>query len=75
MCDMNNETISNLTYDGWLGRAEKQDDGSWYGQVINTRDLITFETEDADCLVDEFVLAVDDYLRQCAIMRVCPSKL
>jgi len=73
--DMSNEKDeTRLYYNGWIGSVGEQEDGSWFGSVTNTKDLITYEAEELTELFNEFVRSVDDYEQRCAIMRVCPSK-
>jgi predicted HicB family RNase H-like nuclease len=56
-----------LEYKRYLGRVEFDDDaGVLYGEVVNTRDVITFQGTSADEVREAFHASVDDYLAFCA---------
>jgi predicted HicB family RNase H-like nuclease len=44
------------------------------GRVINTNDVISFESETAVGLVSEFHKAIDDYLAYCEEKAITPEK-
>ncbi len=64
-----------LIYKGYIGKAEF-DDGAkvYYGRVINIRDKITFQSDDAKRLEREFYASVDTYLAFCHEMGEEPEK-
>lgn len=46
----------------------------FFGTVINTRDTITFQSENAHEWKQEFELSVDDYLEFCKEQGTAPEK-
>ena len=53
-------------YKGYVGRAEYDFDAHlFHGQVIDTRDVITFQSKTPNGLERAFVDSVDDYLAFC----------
>jgi predicted HicB family RNase H-like nuclease len=56
-----------MTYKGYVGRVEYDDEaGVFHGEVINLRDVITFQGETVEELRQAFRDSVDDYLEFCA---------
>ncbi len=56
-----------IEYKGYFAKVEFDDDaGIFHGEVINLRDVITFEGETAKGLKQAFQDSVDDYLAFCA---------
>lgn len=56
-----------MEYKGYLGRVEYDDEaGVFHGEVINLRDVITFQGETVQELRTAFQESVDDYLAFCA---------
>ena len=56
-----------MEIEGYLGRAEYDDEtGVFHGEVINLRDVITFQGETVQELRTAFQESVDDYLAFCA---------
>jgi len=56
-----------MEYKGYLGRAEFDDEANiFHGQVINIRDVITFQGKSVDELHQAFKDSVEDYLDFCA---------
>jgi len=52
-----------MQYKGYLARVEFDDEASvFHGEVINTRDVITFQGKSTDELKKAFEDSVDDYL-------------
>ncbi len=64
-----------LSYKGYIGNVEF-DNGAkvFYGRVINTRDTITFQSDDAKRLEQEFHTSVDTYLEFCRELGESPEK-
>jgi predicted HicB family RNase H-like nuclease len=59
-----------MEYKGYIANAEF-DDGAriFHGDVVNLRDVITFEADTVDDLLQAFHDSVDDYLDFCAERR------
>lgn len=56
-----------MTYKGYMGKVEFDDEaGIFYGEVINLRDVITFQGTSVQELRQAFQDSVDDYLEFCA---------
>ena len=56
-----------LKYKGYYASVEFDADGGiLHGEVLNTRDVITFQADNAENVVSEFHASVDDYLEFCA---------
>jgi predicted HicB family RNase H-like nuclease len=55
-----------MEYKGYLGRVEYDDEaGVFHGEVINLRDVVTFQGETVQELRQAFQESVDDYLAFC----------
>jgi predicted HicB family RNase H-like nuclease len=64
-----------MEYKGYLGEIEYDDDaGIFHGEVINTRDVVTFEGESVAQLRRAFKESVEDYLAFCAERGEAPDK-
>ena len=64
-----------MEYKGYLGKVEFDDDASlFHGEVINTRDVITFQGKSVAELKKAFRDSVDDYLAFCAERGEEPDK-
>lgn len=64
-----------MEYKGYVGKVEIDDDaGILYGEVINVRDVITFEGTTVDEIHQAFRESVDDYLDFCAQRGESPEK-
>ncbi|MBE7535482.1 MAG: type II toxin-antitoxin system HicB family antitoxin [Anaerolineales bacterium] len=64
-----------MEYKGYIGKIEIDDEvGILYGEVINVRDVITFEGESVDEIQTAFRESVDDYLAFCAKRKESPEK-
>lgn len=51
------------SYKGWVGHYEYYPkEGLYYGRLLNTTDVITFQGCDPDQLQVDFENAVDDYV-------------
>lgn len=56
-----------MEYKGYIGKVEIDDEvGILYGEVINVRDVITFEGTSVEEVQRAFHESVDDYLEFCA---------
>lgn len=64
-----------LEYKGYVGYAEFDDESDiFYGEVINTRDVITFQDTSVRELNKSFKDSVDDYLEFCKSRNEKPDK-
>jgi predicted HicB family RNase H-like nuclease len=64
-----------MEYKGYIGKVEIDDEaGILYGEVINIRDVITFEGRSVDDVQRAFHESVDDYLAFCAERGENPEK-
>lgn len=64
-----------MEYKGYIGKVEMDEEaGVLYGEVINVRDVITFEGESVDEVQKAFRESVDDYLDFCAKRKETPEK-
>src|SRR5882672_7725250 len=64
-----------MTYKGYEGVATLDEDaGLFTGEVINTRDVITFQGSSVEELKQAFEASVDDYLEYCATRGEDPER-
>lgn len=64
-----------MAYKGYIGHVEFDDEaGIFHGEVVNTRDVITFQGSSVDELRREFEQSVDVYLNFCAKHGKEPDK-
>jgi predicted HicB family RNase H-like nuclease len=64
-----------LAYKGYIGRvAFDNDEGIFHGEVINMRDVVTFQGSSVEELRQAFVDSVDDYLDFCKELGQKPEK-
>jgi predicted HicB family RNase H-like nuclease len=64
-----------MEYKGYIGKVEIDEEaGILYGEVINVRDVITFEGTTVDEVQQAFRESVDDYLDFCAQRNESPEK-
>jgi len=64
-----------MEYKGYTARVEFDDDANaFHGEVVNLRDIITFEGESVEELRQAFADSVDDYLDFCAERDEKPEK-
>ena len=64
-----------MEYLGYLGNVSFDDEaGVFHGEVINTRDVITFEGTSVSNLTAAFRESVDDYLAFCQARGEQPNK-
>lgn len=55
-----------MEYKGFQAKVEIDDDAKlFHGEVINLRDVITFEADCMDDLLQAFHDSIDDYLEFC----------
>lgn len=64
-----------MEYKGYLGQVTFDDEAEiFHGEVVNTRDVITFQGKSVKELRKAFTDSVDDYLAFCAERRELPDK-
>ncbi|MCX6039199.1 MAG: type II toxin-antitoxin system HicB family antitoxin [Chloroflexi bacterium] len=64
-----------MEYKGYIGKVEIDDEaGILFGEVINVRDVITFEGLTVDEIQKAFRESVDDYLDFCTQRNESPEK-
>src|SRR5437588_12990683 len=64
-----------MEHKGYVGQVEYDDEaGIFHGEVINTRDVITFQGKSVAELKKAFRESVDDYLALCADRGEQPDK-
>jgi len=64
-----------MEYKGYIAKVEFDDEANiFHGEVINLRDVITFEGASVDELWQAFKDSVDDYLDFCAERNEEPEK-
>jgi predicted HicB family RNase H-like nuclease len=64
-----------LNYKGYIGNVVFDDENEIFtGEIINTRDVITFQSDTAHGLKLAFVDSVEDYLAFCAERNESPEK-
>jgi predicted HicB family RNase H-like nuclease len=64
-----------MEYKGYFAKVEFDDDAKiFHGEVINLKDVITFEGETVKELIQAFHDSVDDYLEFCAERQEDPEK-
>lgn len=67
--------MNRLTYKGYIGEiAFDPDAGIFHGEVINTRDVITFQGDSASELQQAFVDSIEDYLEFCQTQGEDPER-
>ncbi len=64
-----------MEYKGYIGGVEFDDEANLlHGEVVNTRDAITFQAQSVDELRKSFEASVDDYLSFCSARNENPDK-
>lgn len=64
-----------MNYKGYIGHVEFDEKNEIFaGEVINTKDVITFQSETAYGLKEEFEESVEDYLAFCEKRNEVPEK-
>jgi predicted HicB family RNase H-like nuclease len=64
-----------MEYKGYIGKVEIDEEaGILYGEVLNVRDVITFEGASVEDVQRAFRESVDDYLEFCAQRGESPEK-
>ena len=64
-----------LEYKGYVGHAEYDAEAHvFHGEVLDTRDVVTFESDTVKGLERAFRDSIDDYLEFCSTRREDPEK-
>lgn len=64
-----------MEYNGYIGKVEFDDEGEiFHGEIINTRDVITFQGKSVAELTRAFRESIDDYLAFCKQRGEAPDK-
>jgi predicted HicB family RNase H-like nuclease len=64
-----------MKYKGYVGKVEFDDEaGIFHGEVLDTRDVITFQGNSVDELKTAFRESIDDYLAFCKQRGEAPNK-
>ncbi len=64
-----------MEYKDYLGKVEFDDEANiFHGEVVNTRDVITFEGQSVDELRQAFEDSIEDYLEFCKEREEQPEK-
>jgi len=64
-----------MEYKGYFGKVEFDDEANiFHGEVINLRDVITFEGKTVEEIREAFHESIDDYLEFCAARGEDPEK-
>lgn len=64
-----------LTYKGYTGHVEFDEESElFHGEVLDTRDVVTFQGTSVDELIQAFHDSVDDYLDYCKERGESPDK-
>jgi len=64
-----------LIYKGYIGHVNFDDEADiFHGEVINTRDVITFHGDSVKQLKHEFINSIEDYLEFCKINNEEPER-
>ncbi len=64
-----------MTYKGYIGVVDFDEEAEiFHGEVINTRDVITFQAKTAKALKQAFFDSVDDYLEFCKELGDLPER-
>ena len=64
-----------MEYKGYIGKVEFDDEAEvFHGEIINTRDVITFQGKSVSELTKAFHESIDDYLSFCKQRGETPEK-
>jgi len=67
--------LNMMEYKGYIGIVEYDSDAKlFHGDVINTRDVITFQGTTVEEIEKAFNESIDDYINWCKIEGVEPEK-
>lgn len=61
-------------YKGYVGSIQYSlEDDVYHGSVLQINDLVTYQTDEASKVQQEFISAIDHYLNSCKILRKQPD--
>ncbi|EDY82625.1 HicB family [Verrucomicrobiia bacterium DG1235] len=64
-----------MEYKGYVGTVQFDEEAEiFHGEVINMRDVVTFQGDTVEGLKKEFQLSIDDYLEFCSARDEEPDK-
>jgi len=64
-----------LNYKGYHGHIEFDDEAEiFHGEVVDTKDVITFQGRSVDDIAQAFKDSVDDYLEFCQVPKDAHNK-
>jgi predicted HicB family RNase H-like nuclease len=64
-----------LIYKDYIGHVKFDDEANvFHGEVINTRDVITFQGRTPEEIKQAFIDSIEDYLEFCALRKENPEK-
>jgi predicted HicB family RNase H-like nuclease len=64
-----------LTYKGYTGHVEFDEEaGLFHGEILDTRDVVTFQGTSVEDLIQAFHDSIDDYLDYCKERGEQPDK-
>jgi len=64
-----------MNYKGYTGNVEYDDEARlFHGEVIDTKDVITFQGQSVDEIENAFHDSIDDYLEFCKNLKEKPDK-
>ncbi len=64
-----------LNYKGYIGHVEFDDEHETFtGEIINTKDIITFQADTAHELKQAFIDSIEDYIAFCHERNESPEK-
>lgn len=67
--------MNSLEFKGYIGLVEFDNEaGLFHGEVVNLRDVITFQGDSVSDLRQAFIDSVEDYLEFCALRGEQPEK-
>ena len=73
---LENAGLKMMEYKGYIGVVEFDDKAKiFHGDVINTRDVITFQGKTVDDIENAFHDSIDDYISWCEQDGVNPENL
>lgn len=64
-----------MEYKGYIGIVRYDSDGKvFHGEIVNTKDVITFQGTTVDSIEAEFRTSIDDYIAWCEEEGESPEK-
>lgn len=64
-----------MEYKGYIGTVQFDEEAEiFHGEVINLRDVITFQADSVEGLKKEFQASIEDYLEFCVVRGEEPEK-